>query len=80
MSVIVGAFEAQANFAELLDRAAHGETITITRDGTPVAQLVPIDQSRPTETRRVVEGIKAMRAELRLHDRAVWDSKGKGRS
>jgi prevent-host-death family protein len=27
---------------EIVDRAAHGESITITRDGEPVAQLRPV--------------------------------------
>lgn len=37
-----GAFEATTHLAELLDRVEHGESVTITRHGTPVAQLVPV--------------------------------------
>ena len=31
---------------EVLDRVAKGESITITRDGRPVAELRPINQAR----------------------------------
>lgn len=37
----MGAFEVKTHFAKVLDRVAHGETITVTRHGKPVARLVP---------------------------------------
>jgi prevent-host-death family protein len=37
----VGAYEAKTKLAELLKRAASGETITITKHDEPVAKLVP---------------------------------------
>lgn len=37
----VGACEAKTDFSQLLDKVANGESITITRHGEPVAQLVP---------------------------------------
>jgi prevent-host-death family protein len=36
----VGAYEAKTKLAELLDRAASGEVITITKHDEPVAKLV----------------------------------------
>lgn len=36
--------EAKAKFAELLQSAERGESVTITRHGKPVARIVPIDQ------------------------------------
>jgi prevent-host-death family protein len=41
-SPVVGAFEAKTHLAKLLDRVSHGEIITITRNGVPVARLVPV--------------------------------------
>jgi len=38
----VGSYEAKTNLPSLLDRVQHGELITITRHGKPVARLVPI--------------------------------------
>ncbi len=44
----VGAYEAKTHLSRLLDEVAAGETITITKHGTPVAQLVPPPRkSRP---------------------------------
>jgi prevent-host-death family protein len=37
----VGAYEAKTHLPRLLERVEHGETITITRHGKPVARLVP---------------------------------------
>lgn len=46
----IGAFEAKNTLGALLDRVEHGEEIVITRDGKPVARLVPnlsvIDQDQ----------------------------------
>jgi prevent-host-death family protein len=45
----VGAFEAKAKIAELLDKVAAGETVLITRRGDAAALLVPpiqIQQNR----------------------------------
>jgi antitoxin Phd len=33
--------EAKAKLSEVIDAAAHGEPVTITRHGTPVAMVVP---------------------------------------
>jgi prevent-host-death family protein len=40
---MIGAFEAKNKLSELLDRVEHGEELTITRHGKPVAKLVPHD-------------------------------------
>jgi prevent-host-death family protein len=37
----ISALEAQETLNTLLDRVARGEEVVITRDGTPVARLVP---------------------------------------
>ncbi len=42
----VSAYEAKTHLSRLLDDVARGETITITRHGTPVAMLVPPDKRR----------------------------------
>lgn len=36
--------EAQAHFAELIERAEAGETVEITRGGQPVARLGPVER------------------------------------
>ena len=44
--------EAQEKLEELIDRVAHGETVEITRDGKPVAQLVSLNQATAGKTRK----------------------------
>ena len=43
---LIGAYEAKTHLPRLLDRVAHGESLTITRHGRPVARLVPVTGSR----------------------------------
>ena len=38
-----GAFDAKTRFSELLERVEKGDSITITKHGTPVARLVPLE-------------------------------------
>lgn len=52
----------------VLDRVERGESIIITRDGKPVARLVPLDPAseRPRPSvREVVEGFRALRGSVR---------------
>ena len=52
----VGAFEAKTHLSELLAAAEAGETVTITRRGTPVARLVPVGApSRSDGLRRLTQ-------------------------
>ena len=46
----VGAFDAKTNLSRLLERASCGEIITITRNGVPVAKLVPPDHDTTAAT------------------------------
>ena len=43
---MIGACEAKTHLPQLLDRAARGERLTITRHGKPVAQLIPVATDR----------------------------------
>jgi prevent-host-death family protein len=62
MVATVGAFEAKTKLAELLDKVEAGETITITRRGTAVAQLVPVRVLDERERQKaLVEEIKRWR-------------------
>jgi len=45
---IFGAFDAKTHFSKLLDRVAHGETITVTRHGKPIARIVPEPTNQPS--------------------------------
>jgi len=79
MSTKVGAYEAKTRFSELLDHVARGETITVTRHGVEVAQLIPVGQLRQDEARRAVEEIKRMRAGIRLDGLSLTELRDEGR-
>jgi prevent-host-death family protein len=57
----VGAFEAKTHLSRLLERVEHGETITITRHGKPVARLVPLGGSSRDERMRAIADLKQLR-------------------
>jgi prevent-host-death family protein len=43
----VGLYEAKTHLSDLVDRAAEGEEIVISKSGKPKARLVPLDDTRP---------------------------------
>jgi prevent-host-death family protein len=45
----VGIFEGKTHFAALIDDAQRGEATLITRDGKPLARIVPVDEPKPRE-------------------------------
>ena len=55
----VGAFEAKTHLSALLERVEKGETITITRHGTPVARLVPVERRDPERIKRLIDRFEA---------------------
>jgi prevent-host-death family protein len=62
----VGTFEAKTHLSELLDRVANGDEITITRNGKPVARLVPVDGAHASERREVARRIDKARRGVKL--------------
>lgn len=44
----VGAFDAKTHLSALLERVAQGESFTITKRGTPIAELRPITKAKNT--------------------------------
>lgn len=62
----VGAFEAKTHLPRLLDRVARGESLTITRHGRPVAQLIPIPSADRDRAREAAERICGRRQQLKL--------------
>jgi prevent-host-death family protein len=42
----VGVFEAKTHFSALIEEARAGETIVVTKNGEPVAQIMPFEERR----------------------------------
>jgi len=57
----VGSYEAKTHLPALLERVARGETITITKHGKPVAQLVPVAPAARLDVQNVVREMLAYR-------------------
>lgn len=58
-------FEAKNRFSELLNAVEHGEEITITRHGQPVARLVSVSavgQPPASQRERVVGALQRLRS------------------
>ncbi len=58
----VGAFEGKTHFSALLDDAERGDTTLVTKNGRPVARIMPIDDS--IAFRQALKKLRA--AKLRL--------------
>ena len=79
MSTVVGAFEAKTHFSELLERAARGETITVCRHGSPVAQLGPLRAAGEADIRETIDQIRQLRDQLRLDGLSIRELMYEGR-
>ncbi len=62
----VSAYEAKTHLSRLLDDVARGETITITRHGTPVAMLVPPPDKRREDVAELIEEWRRYRREQNI--------------
>lgn len=76
----MGAYEAKTHFAELLERVAGGEEVTITRHGVPVARVVPVGPSSSIEERRkAIAAIKGLAQQNDLGGLKIKDLIAEGR-
>lgn len=57
----VGTYEAKTHLPELLKAVEKGETIVITRRGTPIARLVPADRGASLDVPAVIARLKRAR-------------------
>lgn len=60
----IGTFQAKTHLAQLLQRVAAGEEITITRRGVEVARLVPARKTEPASAAAIVQGFCELRGRL----------------
>ena len=54
----VGAYEAKTHLPSLLERVQHGERVTITKHGVPVAMLVPVVPVVKPDIQAVINELK----------------------
>jgi prevent-host-death family protein len=57
----VQASDVKDHLPQILDAIERGETVRITRDGQPVARIVPEERRRKADVDQAIENIKARR-------------------
>ena len=76
----VGAYEAKTHLPRLLERVSKGERITITKHGTPIAMLVPVEQTKRQRTvAETIEEIRRFRRGRRLDGLTIRELIDEGR-
>jgi prevent-host-death family protein len=75
----IGAFEAKTHFASLLERAARGEEIVITRHGTPVAKLMPVSADNRERRREAIRRLMEFSKGQTLGDLTIRELRDQGR-
>jgi len=67
----IATFEAKTHSACLLDRIAAGEQVTITRHGTPIAPLIPVQPTGSRQVRETIAKLKQFSQGQKLSDRKI---------
>jgi prevent-host-death family protein len=75
----IGAFEAKTHLSELLDLAAVGERITITRRGKAVAMLVPVIEEPALTPAEAAATLRKLRRGVTLEGISVRELIEEGR-
>jgi prevent-host-death family protein len=77
---IIGTYDAKTRFSELIERVAAGEEFTITRHGSPVARLTPVEKpSTPEDRCAAIEQMLELRERLSLGGLRIRDLINEGR-
>src|SRR5437870_3516918 len=58
----IGAYEAKTRFSELVARAENGESFLVTKNGRPVARIMPVDDFNRERARQAAERLRALLA------------------
>lgn len=77
--ITVGAYEAKTHLSELLDQVEAGQTITISRRGTPVAILSPFAEKREVPVKDVIERLNKLRDSVNLNGISLRELIDEGR-
>ena len=61
MAQSIGTFEAKTHFAQIVEKAEHGEDFIITRRGKPVAKIIPFEKEKQITFKEAVDQLIEMR-------------------
>lgn len=75
----VGAYEAKTHLSQLIEEVTRGERVAITKNGTPVALLVPVPSAQKPDAREVIRQLREFRRGTTLGGHSVRDMIEEGR-
>ena len=75
----IGAYEAKTYLSKLLKQAAQGHYILITKNGVPLAQMIPPPRQPQTPPKEVIQQLKGFRQGKKLKGLNVREMIEKGR-
>ncbi len=75
----VGAYEAKTHLSQLLEEVTRGERVAITKNGTPVALLVPVPSVQKPDAREVIRQLREFRRGITLGGLSVREMIAEGR-
>jgi prevent-host-death family protein len=75
----VGADEAKTHLSQLIDEVTRGQQVAITKNGTPVALLVPVPSTRKPDVREVISQLREFRRGITLGSLSLREMMEEGR-
>ncbi|HEX3527015.1 MAG TPA: type II toxin-antitoxin system prevent-host-death family antitoxin [Thermoanaerobaculia bacterium] len=75
----VGAYEAKTHLSQLIEEVTRGQQVAITKNGLPVALLVPVPSMQKPDVREVISQLRELRRGITLGDLSLREMIEEGR-
>ena len=75
----VGAYEAKTHLSQLIEEVTRGQQVAITKNGLPVALLVPVPSTQKPDVRKVISQLRELRRGITLGDLSLREMIEEGR-
>jgi prevent-host-death family protein len=75
----VGAYEAKTHLSQLIEEVARGGRVAITKNGIPVALLIPVPSTQKPDAREVIRQLREFRRGVTLGGISVREMIEEGR-
>jgi prevent-host-death family protein len=75
----IGSFEVKTHLSGLLRRVEKGESFTITRNGLPIARLVPVGEKATPDLQQILAETRAFRKAHPLNGLSIKELIDEGR-
>jgi prevent-host-death family protein len=75
----VGADEARSHLSRLIEEVARGQQVEITKNGKPVALLVPVPHAQKPDAREIIRQLRELRRGITLGSLSIREMIEEGR-